>query len=221
MFFWRMLDHPGHDSCRLIKLRDGWRLSGASVFWDEGNPCHFHYDVSVDSAWRSRGARVSGYLGRKAINLLMRSSKAGRWQVNGVRNKGVNGCVDIDLGFTPATNLIALRRLSLKVGQRAEAPAAYLRFPEMRLVRLPQSYLRTERLEYKYEAPTVGYVGTLQVLSSGAVAQYPGLFELVTEGRARAAAKSSSQGRLRRPVPISPSTRPPLARRRRRGDSRR
>lgn len=83
---------------------------------------------------------------------------------------------------TPATNLIALRRLSLKVSQCEEAPAAYLQFPQMRLVRLPQTYLRIGRTEYKYDAPTVGYSGTLRVLPSGAVIQYPRLFERVTSG---------------------------------------
>ncbi|MHB8843121.1 MAG: putative glycolipid-binding domain-containing protein [Nitrospirota bacterium] len=91
----------------------------------------------------------------------------------------VKDCIDVDLCFTPATNLIVLRRLALKVGQRAEAPAAYLKFPEMRLVKLPQSYLRISRSEYAYEAPTVGYAGTLRVLPNGAVTRYPGLFEMV------------------------------------------
>jgi len=182
MFFWKKLDHPGHDSCRLLKLPNGWRLSGAAVFWDNDQPCHFHYEVSADPAWRTRNARISGYLGKKAIDLRIRSFGTGHWQVNGIHKKGVVGCVDIDLGFTPATNLIVLRRLSLKVGQRAEAPAAYLQFPEMRLVRLPQSYQRISRMEYKYEAPSVGYVGTLHVLPSGAVILYPGLFEQVTSG---------------------------------------
>jgi hypothetical protein len=182
MFFWKRLDHPGHDSCRLLKLSNGWRLSGAAVFRDSGRPCHFHYEVSVDTAWRTRSAEVSGYLGKKAIDLRIRSSGTGHWQVYGIHKKGVLGCVDIDIGFTPATNLIVLRRLSLKVGQRAEAPAAYLQFPEMRLVRLPQSYQRIGRMEYRYESPSVDYAGTLHVLPSGAVTLYPGLFEQVTSG---------------------------------------
>jgi hypothetical protein len=182
MFFWRKVDHPGHDSCRLFKLANGWRLSGAAVFWDKGLPCHFHYEVSADAAWRTRSADVSGFLGKKALDLRIKATGAGRWQVNGVSRKSVRGCIDVDLGFTPATNMIALRRLSLKVGQRAEAPAAYLQFPEMRLVTLPQSYLRIRRTEYEYSAPTVGYSGTLRVSPSGAVIQYPGLFERVASG---------------------------------------
>lgn len=107
------------------------------------------------------------------------------WKVGGKALNGIAGCVDVDLGFTPATNLIALRRLSLKIGQRAEAPAAYLSFPRMRFVKLPQTYRRIGRTEYEYEAPTVGYAGTLQVSASGAVVHYPGLFEMLASGKAQ------------------------------------
>jgi hypothetical protein len=179
VFLWRKLDHPGHDSCRLFKLANGWRLTGAAVFLDNDGPCHLEYDVAVDGAWKTRSATVSGHIGRKAIDVRIASAGAGRWKLNGVLAGSVSGCVDVDLGFTPATNLIALRRLALRVGQRAEAPAAYLQFPEMRLVKLPQNYLRTGKTEYEYEAPTVGYSGTLHVLPSGAVSRYPSLFELV------------------------------------------
>lgn len=179
-FFWRKVDHPGYDSCRLFKLSGGWRLSGAAVFWEAHHPCHFQYDVVADSAFRTKSAAVVGYLGKNAIDIRIRSTGAGRWRVDGVPNAAIAGCVDVDLGFTPATNLIALRRLRLRVGQNAEAPAAYLAFPRMRFTKLPQRYERIGRTQYAYEAPTVGYAGTLQVSSSGAVVRYPGLFELVS-----------------------------------------
>ena len=182
-FFWRKLDFPGHDSCRLFKLPKGWRLSGAAVFWEDGHPCHFHYEVVTDLGWRTRRARVTGYLGNRPIDLRINAAGAD-WKVDGEVLKGLAGCLDVDLGFTPATNQIALRRLSLKVGQRAEAPAAYLSFPSMRFVKLPQTYHRTSRSEYDYAAPTVHYAGTLQVASSGAIVHYPGLFERVAVGGA-------------------------------------
>jgi uncharacterized protein len=182
VFLWRKIDHPGHDSCRLFKLANGWRLTGAAIFWDNGKPCYLEYDVAADSAWKTRNAKVSGYVGKKSFDLRIASVGAARWQLNGVLSKSLTGCVDVDLGFTPATNLIALRRLALKVGQSADAPASYLKFPEMQLVKLPQNYLRIGRTEYEYTAPTVGYSGTLQVLPNGAVIQYPGLFEMVVSG---------------------------------------
>ncbi|HEX9652511.1 MAG TPA: putative glycolipid-binding domain-containing protein [bacterium] len=182
IYLWRRVDQPGHDSCRLFKLTNGWRLRGAAILLDNGKPCHLQYELAAGGSWKTRNARVAGYIGRKAVDLRIAADGATRWQVNGVLNESVNSCVDVDLGFTPATNLIAIRRLALKVGQRVEAPAAYLQFPEMRLVKLPQSYRRTGRTEYQYEAPTVGYSGTLQVLPIGAVSRYPGLSELVESG---------------------------------------
>lgn len=181
-FFWRKLDHPGCDSCRLSRLSNGWRLSGSAVFWEAGRACHFQYEVLTDAAWKTRRAHVDGFLGNKAVDLDISSDGRGNWRIAGKRQDSVAGCVDVDLGFTPATNLIVLRRLSLKVGQRTESPAAYLEFPTMRFVMLPQTYVRVGRTEYKYEAPTVGYSGTLHVTPSGVVTQYPGLFERVTSG---------------------------------------
>ena len=182
VFLWRKVDHTGHDSCRLFKLANGWRLTGAAIFLDSGRSCHLQYDVTADRAWKTRSAKVWGHIGRKVVVRRITSAGAARWRLNDVLNKRVTGCVDVDLGFTPATNLTVLRRLALKVGQRAEAPAAYLQFPDMRLMTLPQSYRRIGPVEYEYAAPTVGYTGTLHVLPIGAVSQYPGLFELVMSG---------------------------------------
>ena len=93
----------------------------------------------------------------------------------------IAGCVDIDLGFTPATNMLAIRRLSLGIGEQAEAPAAWLALPSLKLEVLPQTYHRFTTLEYDYEAPSLRYKGRLQVSSLGAVVSYPGLFELLAE----------------------------------------
>lgn len=182
-FFWRKLDHPGHDSCRLFKLSGGWRLSGAAVFREAGRLCHFRYDVLADALWKTRSASVHGYLGNRAVDI--RITRAGdRWKAGREVLERPSGCVDVDHGFTPATNLIAPRRLSLEIGERAQAPAAYLSFPGMRFVRLPQVYRRIGRREYEYEAPTVGYAGKLRVSARGAVLYYPGLFEMLAPGQA-------------------------------------
>ena len=178
-FFWRKLDQPGHDSCRLFKMPTGWVLRGAAVFQASGRPCHLQYEIVSDTAWKTRRAKVSGFVGNRAVEVRIRSVAKRHWIANGDRQKGVEGCIDLDLGFTPATNLIAVRRLALEVGQKAEAPAAYLAFPKLRVEKLAQSYHRTGPTEFEYEAPSVGYKGKLVISKLGAVVRYPGLFEKV------------------------------------------
>jgi uncharacterized protein len=109
--------------------------------------CHVQYEVIADAAVRTKSAAVVGYLGRKAIDVRIRPAGSGRWQVNGVLNADVAGCIDVDLSFTPATNLFALRRLDLKVGEHADAPVGYLELPRLRFTRLPQRYERIGRMK--------------------------------------------------------------------------
>jgi hypothetical protein len=62
-FCWRRLDQPGHDCCGLLRLSAGWKLQGMAVFLDAGQPCSFAYEVSVDSTWTTRSARITGLRG--------------------------------------------------------------------------------------------------------------------------------------------------------------
>jgi len=177
-FFWRRLDEPGHDCFRLHRLAHGWRLRGMAVFRDSGQPCNFAYEVLVDSTWKSRSARITGFQGKKEVDVRVRRTADGQWRVGTEIQHAVAGCVDIDLGFTPATNMVAIRRLGLAIGEHAEAPVAWLALPGMKLRVLPQTYHRSTKLEYDYETPTCGYKGRLHVSTLGAVVSYPGLFEL-------------------------------------------
>jgi hypothetical protein len=110
------------------------------------------------------------------VNLRIRRTGF-RWTLGGAAVPALDGLLDLDLGFTPATNTLAIRRLALSIGQAAQAPAAYLAFPRMRLGIIRQRYRRLCRSEYEYEAPQFGYKGVLVVSAIGAVRRYPGLFE--------------------------------------------
>jgi hypothetical protein len=121
-------------------------------------------------------------MGRHAFELAIAAMPGKRWKLNGTNQPEAAGCLDVDLSFTPATNLIAIRRLALDMGQASEAPAAWLRFPERTLVRLEQRYHRVALDTYDYHAPSVGYAASLQVSDSGFVTYYPGLWEREVTG---------------------------------------
>ena len=176
---WRRLDVPGHDGCQFLPGEDGWTLRGSAIFLHDDQVCQLRYEVFADPGFRTREASVIGWVGVRAVELRIRSDGDGTWTAGGVEQPQLAGCVDVDLGFTPATNFLPVRRLGLQIGEQAPAPAAYLAFPELRLEVLGQSYRRLSATDYEYEAPGAGYRGTLEFSAQGIIVDYPELFTLV------------------------------------------
>jgi len=173
---WRRLDMPGHDACRLVETTSGWKIAGTAVFRDRSGPAALAYHVEGDAGWRTREAWVRGWIGEQSIEVaIVRQGDA--WHLNGVPVSGLEDCIDVDLGFTPATNLIPIRRLALVVGGAAGAPAAWLDIATRHLERLEQRYERRGETAYWYEAPAFGYAAELEVGPDGFVRRYPGLWE--------------------------------------------
>jgi uncharacterized protein len=177
---WRRLDAPGHDSACLRWVGDDWLLTGVAVFGHEGRACCLAYDVTCDATWRTRLARVSGWVGSEPVEREIRALDGGRWLLDGVEVQARRGCLDVDLALTPATNLLSIRRLGLEVGHSAPVAAAWLRFPELDLERLEQRYERTAADRYAYESGGGTFRATLGVDARGFVADYPGLW--IAEG---------------------------------------
>lgn len=171
---WKRLDAPGHDACRLLRSSSGWQLNGTAAFIENGATASLSYEVICDAAFATRIARVTGCLGSNEFRVEVRRDGS-RWFIDGMEEVEVAGCLDIDLSFTPATNLLAIRRLELGVGHARSVAAAWLAFPKARLTRLEQSYARIDRARYAYSG--LGYADTLDVSPSGFVTRYPGLWE--------------------------------------------
>ena len=177
---WTRLDTPGHDACRLIEKDGGWELEGTAVLVKEGTPARLDYNVACDASWRTRWGRVRGWIGARTLDLHIARTATG-WTMNGEEALPSTACVDLDLGFTPATNLIPLRRLALPVGQRATTVSAWLDDSGARLEAVEQIYRRQAGGGYAYEAPRFHYKAVLDVDSTGFVRRYPTLWEAATE----------------------------------------
>jgi uncharacterized protein len=175
---WRRLDAPGHDACRLLRREDGWRLEGTAVFRYERDPACLAYRVDCDDAWQSQQGLVHGWIGARPLDLVIERTLAGDWQLDGRIVPDLEGCFDLDFGFTPATNLIQLRRAALEVGRAAEIRVAWLDVPECTLTALDQRYERRSSDTYEYEAPRFAYQARLRVGGAGFVETYPDLWEV-------------------------------------------
>ena len=175
---WRWMDRPGHEAARLQQVDGEWHLSGTSVFVHEGEPCRLDYHIVCDAAWRTVRARVDGWVGARTIECRI-AAEAGRWLLNGQEVPAVAGCVDVDLNFSPSTNLLPIRRLNLAVGQEGAVSAAWLRFPSFELERLDQTYRRTGEHSYRYESAGGEFVRDIEVNDVGLVTRYPDFWEAV------------------------------------------
>jgi hypothetical protein len=173
---WRRLDRPGHEAARLARRGSDWLLSGTAVFADDGRACSLEYLVVCDSDGRTRSGLVRGWLGDEPIAVEI-TIEAGRWSLNGVACPAVDGCIDIDLSFSPSTNLLPIRRLDLAVGAAASVRAAWLRFPGFVLEPLDQVYRRTGTETYRYESAGGTFVRDLRVNAAGFVIDYPDLWQ--------------------------------------------
>jgi uncharacterized protein len=179
--FWRRMDTPGHDACRLSETPSGWRLEGTTVFRHESEhvPTCVHYWVDCDERWHTRQAEVHGWVGDESWDLQIEHDDAGQWLLNGAAAAGLEGCFDVDFGFTPSTNLLQLRRRPMSVGEQVDIPVAWLDLPHPSLTRMEQRYDKRTGTTYWYESSTTGYSGLLELAESGFARVYPQLWEML------------------------------------------
>jgi len=175
---WRRPDNLGHEIGRLVKRADGWELSGTAVFSHEQQPCQLDYLVACDSDWCTNSAHIGGTIGVREVDLTVCVEPGRRWRLNGAECPAVAGCVDIDLGFSPSTNLLPIRRLSLAIGAQANVTAAWLPFPSLVFEPLLQLYRRDSATGYRYESSGGRVARVLTVNAVGFVTEYPGLWQM-------------------------------------------
>jgi uncharacterized protein len=175
---WRRLDVPGHDAARLSRTPRGWSLQGSAVWRDDGGAAALRYELALGLDWSTEGARVRGFLGDREIDDVI-TREGGMWSFNGRKVPGLEHLVDLDFGFTPATNLQQLRRVPIAIGEAADIPVAWVDAGGRGLMELQQRYERLAERSYRYRSATTGYEGLLELAPNGFAARYPALWEML------------------------------------------
>lgn len=173
---WLGLVFPGHEFCRLFSQNSQWHIEGTAVFSHHQRPCQLDYQVVCDATWRTLSAKVEGWLYDTPVDILIVTHPDQGWWLNMVEQPAVKGCIDLDLNFSPATNLLPIRRLNLSIGETAEIRSAWLRFPSFKLEPLSQQYTRLKQDKYRYESAGGQFKADLTVNPSGLVVDYPGIW---------------------------------------------
>ncbi len=175
---WERLDRPGRDAVLLRPHAAGWMLQGAAAFNHVLGPATVAYQVEADDRWEARRGTITGFVGGEQVRHEILRDNVG-WRLDGVHIGSLNHLVDLDYGFTPATNALQLKRIRLSQGQKVAVPVAWFDLDSASLIELPQVYERRGESSYWYEAPSVPYRALLEIAPNGFVRHYPGLWRLV------------------------------------------
>lgn len=171
---WRALDREGHDTCRLSQTKEGWILVGHTEFRDILGLAAINYVVRCDRNWITQGADIAGQHSGHRVQAKI-EQLGDTWWLDGKEQPDVKGARDVDLSFTPATNLMPLRRLD---NGGKPATAAWLQYPCAKLVPLVQTYTPTDvENMVRYYAKQTDFAADLTLDRSGFVTHYPGFWE--------------------------------------------
>lgn len=158
---------------------DGYRIDGCTTAVEDGEPWVVEYVIHVDARWVTRGARVIARWPAGTRRIEVEADGRGGWRVDGVPAPHLDGCLDLDLESSSMTNAFPVRRMAMGVGDKASAPAAYVRALDLSVERLEQEYVRvaddgvTQR--YDYSAPVFEFSCRLVYDVAGLALDYPGI----------------------------------------------
>jgi hypothetical protein len=177
---WHDRETLGVERCTLTSLESGFRFSGTVLCPVEGAPLQSAYTVIVDADWRTRHVVVHVEMPHTVADLVLTADGTGMWWRDGEALSGVIDCLDVDLGITPATNTLPIRRLHLRPGKGADIGVVWVAFPSLRIARRDQRYDRLSVSRYRYRSGT--YTAELVVDEQGLIRDYEGAWHAIAQG---------------------------------------
>ncbi len=174
---WQNLKQPGTEYCRLMSHDYGWRLTGTTVLVFDDNPLQAQYLVACNHLWQTRTVQISANTGADEQSLHLIVDEKNRWWLqqedNVIELIRLRGCLDVDLGITPATNTLPIRRNPLAIGDSVSLKAAWIQFPTLDIETLSQKYTRLTEHRYRYESNDGQFSTEIDVDEMGLVKHYP------------------------------------------------
>ena len=158
---WQRVDGAGHSLGRLESLAAGWRCHGVEVLAGPAELLSCWFRVELDQGWRTRAVVAGAVDGAGERTLTLSADEGRRWTVDGTHRPEIDGCLDVDVAATPLTNTFPIRRLgALAPGEQATLSVAWVDVPDLRVVRVEQTYRRlpdTDGLPtWEYQDPQHG-----------------------------------------------------------------
>jgi uncharacterized protein len=176
----RILDDHSFEECAVTAATDGVGIAGHVIAAHDRAPMIVRYDIGCDQAWSARSVTIERHLGDTQRHLKLERAGEG-WLVGGVRDARLDGCAEPDLGLTPSTNAVAIRRLDLAIGQAAEIKCAWVKFPALSVEPSLQRYERLGDHDYRYTNVASGFTALVVVDALALPVSYEGIWMRIAD----------------------------------------
>lgn len=125
----------------------------------------WRYTLTTDERGFTRHVAV-----HKGGTTVLTSDGLGRWWRGGRRDHSLDGCTDVDLEMTPATNTLPIRRARAAGLGELAVQAAWVRWPSLEIAPVTQRYVRLSERTWRYD--TASGPHDLDVDAHGVVRRY-------------------------------------------------
>lgn len=177
--FWRGAEPFSAELCHVVPGDGVSDLHGVALVALPRGGTEVRYLLRVDDGWHATRLRVE-MTGAHVGTLDLVGNGRGAWSVGGERRPDLDGCVDVDLGITPATNTLPIRRLDPPVGVPVATRVAWVRFPDLAVEPDEQTYVRLDERRWVFRSGR--FEATLEVDDEGFVDRYGDLWRRISGG---------------------------------------
>jgi uncharacterized protein len=167
-------DQNSSELCHLVDGDGGLSIAGRVLAAADGSSHELRYEIRTDDGYRTTQLIINRLWPEPGSELAFVRDSDGGWRLGKEPLDGFEECFDVDLGFSPSTNTLPIRRLGLEVGERHAISVLWILFPQFSAVRGEQSYERVAADRYVYESGD--FRAVLGVNEQGVVLDYEGLW---------------------------------------------
>ncbi|PJF39264.1 MAG: hypothetical protein CUN54_09090, partial [Phototrophicales bacterium] len=118
-----------HDCCSLFQIQNGFQLQGMAILLANNLPMRVAYRIACTSEWKTQLVELDVWKGNSQQLFMLRVDEQQRWWLDDTELSQFRGLIDVDLGFTPATNTLPIRRMQRNDENSNIVTAVWVQFP--------------------------------------------------------------------------------------------
>lgn len=144
-----------------------------------GKPWLVRYTLTLNPRWEAQTVFIE-VMSEQNYTIELYKNDLQQWlNEKGEHLEAFDGCVDVDISFTPFTNSLPINRLQLTKGEGQNISVVWVDIKNGDVKRVKQRYLNKGSRIYKYENEHSGYISELIVDDEGYVVDYPGVWQKI------------------------------------------